>query len=125
MQDKILIVDDDELVLDCFARLLARDFNVETAVGPYAALDAIRSRGPFAVVMSDLRMPGMNGLELLESAKALSPEIVGIVVSGNIEWEDASSPAVYKVLDKPCSPDVMVDTLNNALSHHRRLCGIV
>src|SRR6185436_8749011 len=88
MQDKILIVDDDDLVLACFERLLARQFNVEIAMGPYAALEAITARGPYAVLLSDLRMPGMNGLQLIEKARELSPHTVGIVLSGNTDSMD-------------------------------------
>ena len=123
MQNKILIVDDDELILDCFERLLARQFNVETAIGPYAALEAIAARGPYAVLLSDLRMPGMSGLQLIEKAKELSPNIVGIVLSGNAPTADFEGGMVYRVLDKPCSPALLADTLIEALSHHNKLCG--
>src|SRR6059036_1987180 len=104
MQDKILIVDDDDLVLACFERLLGRRFNVETVTGPFAELDAISARGPYAVLMSDLRMPGMNGMQLIEKVHELSPNTVGIVLSGNVDSEDfdSAASAVYKVLDKPC-----------------------
>lgn len=123
MHDKILIVDDDDLVLDCFKRLLARRFNVETATGPDEALQAIAERGPYAVLVSDLRMPGMNGLQLLEKAKQLSPNIVGILLSGNVEPNDFESNAVYRVLDKPCPPALLAETLTEALSRHIELCG--
>ena len=123
MQDKILIVDDDELVLACFERMLGRQFEVETVTGPYEALEAIQSRGPFAVVLSDLRMPGMNGVQLLEKAKELCPHIVGVVLSGNVEPGDVASPAVHKVLDKPCATAELVGALTEAIDYHRALCG--
>jgi DNA-binding NtrC family response regulator len=122
MRDKILIVDDDDLVLACFERLLARQFSIETAVGPFAALDAIRQRGPFAVILSDLRMPGMNGVQLLRKAKELSPNIVGVVLSGNVDARDVDPSAVYKVLDKPCPTADLTDALNSAISYHHSLC---
>jgi CheY-like chemotaxis protein len=123
MRDKILIVDDDDLVLACFERLLSRQFEVETVTGPYDALEAIRSRGPFAVVLSDLRMPGMNGVQLLEKARELSPHIVGLVLSGNVEPRDVNSPAVHRVLDKPCSTADLVGALTEAIAYHRSLAG--
>jgi DNA-binding NtrC family response regulator len=123
MQDKILIVDDDDLVLACFERMLGRQFRVETATGPYDALEAIRSRGPYAVVLSDLRMPGMNGVQLLEKAKELSPNIVGLVLSGNVEPCDIKSTAVHKILDKPCSTDELTQALTDAIDYHHALCG--
>jgi DNA-binding NtrC family response regulator len=123
MRDKILIVDDDDLVLACFERLLGRRFDIETVQGPDAALEAIESRGPYAVVLSDLRMPGMNGVQLLEKVKALSPNSVGVVLSGNVQPGDLDSSAVYKVLDKPCPAGVLADTLTEAISHHHKLSG--
>jgi DNA-binding NtrC family response regulator len=123
MQDKILIVDDDDLVLACFERLLGRQFYIETAMGPHAALEAIQARGPYAVVLTDLRMPGMNGVQLLERAKELSPNIVGVLLSGNIEKSEVESGAVYGVLDKPCSTKQLTDTLSDAIQQHRKLCG--
>jgi DNA-binding NtrC family response regulator len=122
MQDKILIVDDDDLVLSCFERLLGRQFNIETARGPYAALDAIAARGPYAVVLSDLRMPGMNGVQLLEKAKRVSPNTVGVVLSGNVVSGEITSDAVYKVLDKPCPTIVLTNALTEAISRHHDLC---
>ena len=122
MQDRILIVDDDDLVLACFQRLLGRRFNVETAMGPYAALDAITARGPYAVVLSDLRMPGMNGVQLLEKAKKVSPNTVGVVHSGNVQTTEIKSDAVYKVLDKPCPTVILTNVLTEAISRHHELC---
>jgi DNA-binding NtrC family response regulator len=121
MRDKILIVDDDEFVLACFERLLARQFDIETVSGPHAALEAIQERGPFAVVLSDLRMPGMDGVQLLQRVKELSPNTVGIVLSGNVDARDIESCAVYKVLDKPCPTSDLTNTLIAAIGHHHEL----
>jgi DNA-binding NtrC family response regulator len=122
MQDRILIVDDDELVLTSYARMLARKFNVDTAMTAQAALDAIRSRGPYAVVVSDLRMPGMSGLQLIERAKVLSPDVVGIVLSGDADPSELASNAVFRALEKPCSTADLSDALNAAVAHHHALC---
>ena len=123
MCDKILIVDDDDLVLECFERMLGRKFHIETAVGPDAALEALQSHGPYAVLMSDLRMPRMSGVQLLEKAKELSPNTVGILITGNIEIDELKSGAVYKALEKPCQPTALADALTEAITHHHNLCG--
>ena len=57
MNRKVLCVDDEENVLRAFERNLRLHFEIETAVGPVAGLSAITQRGPYAVVVSDLRMP--------------------------------------------------------------------
>ena len=124
MLDKILIVDDDDLVLACFERMLSRRFNIETAIGPDEALEAISATGPYAVVLSDLRMPGMNGVQLLQKVKTIAPNIVGVVLSGNVETEDVeyASQTVFRILDKPCPTAVLTNTLTEAIDHHHRLC---
>jgi DNA-binding NtrC family response regulator len=121
MQDRILIVDDDDFVLACFQRLLAPRYQTETASGPDAALEAIRVRGPYAVVLSDLQMPGMNGIEMIEKAKKLSPDTVGVVLSGNTAPSEIQSDAVYRVLDKPCSTADLNAAVADAVTHHYRL----
>ena len=125
MLDKILIVDDDDLVLACFERMLSRHFNIETAMGPDAALEAISANGPYAVVLSDLRMPGMNGVQLLQKVKTIAPNIVGVVLSGNVETGDveSASQTVFRILDKPCPTVVLTNTLTEAIDQHHKLCA--
>src|SRR5437763_5956138 len=96
--EKVLLVDDDRLVLECFQRLLSNRFEIETACGPEEALAAILSRGPFAVVVSDFRMPGLNGVQLLEKVKEDFPTVVGILLSGNAESTNPdliNNPAIF------------------------------
>ena len=74
MNDKILFVDDEPAVLDSYARLLHRDFHVETAVGGEQGLEAVKSKGPYAVVVSDMRMPSMDGAHFLAQVRAIAPD---------------------------------------------------
>lgn len=123
MEDKILFVDDDELVVTCFERLLGRRFNLETALGADEAKAALMHRGPYAVVVSDLRMPAMSGIELLTIARELSPHTVGVVLTGNGDFPGAEealrSGVVFKFLDKPCNPEELQITLKEALARYR------
>ncbi len=57
MTEKILFVDDEQNILDGLRRQLRKTFSVETALGPVEGLQAVNKKGPFAVVVSDLRMP--------------------------------------------------------------------
>jgi DNA-binding NtrC family response regulator len=69
MNRKVLCVDDEENVLRAFERNLRLHFEIETAVGPAAGLSALERSGPYAVVISDLRMPGMDGIQFLTAVK--------------------------------------------------------
>src|SRR5260221_2261200 len=73
VSEKILFVDDDANILEAYRRQLRKQFTIETALGGEEGLEAARSQGPFAVVVSDLRMPGMDGIQFLSSARLASP----------------------------------------------------
>src|SRR5437879_12973050 len=85
MEEKVLFVDDDDLVLACFQRMLSRHFKVDTAPGPWEGLHAISTTGPYCVVVSDMRMPRLNGIQFLSKAKEVTPDTVGIILSGNLD----------------------------------------
>ena len=121
MNNRILVVDDDNFILECFQRVLSRHFAIDTATGPWEGLHAISTKGPYAVVVSDMSMPRMNGIEFLTKAKALSPGIVGILLSGNFdpnEGEPVPTELVFKILEKPLPFEELVGFLNEALAHY-------
>jgi DNA-binding NtrC family response regulator len=121
MRDKkrILFVDDDELILSCFQRLLSRRFDLDVADGSAEALVAIEGKGPYSIVVTDMNMPGMNGLELLARAKRVCPATIGILMSGNTEIHDLEHALrdriVSKVLNKPFPANSLVDVLEDLL----------
>ena len=82
MTDKILFVDDEPAVLDAYKRLLHREFDVNTALGGEEALLAIHEHGPYAVVISDMRMPGMNGAQLLAQVCRTAPDTIRMLLTG-------------------------------------------
>lgn len=124
---RVLFVDDDALILSCFQRLLGRRFDLHCALGPQEALHALETQGPFAVVVSDMKMPGLSGLELLQKAKHLSPGVVGLVLSGNTEidcLDDAvRSGMVYRIVQKPCPHGELTKILEEALAQHSQTAG--
>ena len=69
MPAKILFVDDDPNILAAFQRQLRKDFSVHTALGGEEGLRAVSARDPFAVIVSDLRMPGMDGIQFLSRVR--------------------------------------------------------
>jgi response regulator RpfG family c-di-GMP phosphodiesterase len=123
MSEKILLVDDDSNILDGFRRSLSREFEMETALGGEAALKLAMENGPYAVVISDMRMPGMDGLELLRAIKARWPDTIRVMLTGNADMQTAidaiNEGSIFRFLNKPCSKEVMAKTLTTALVQYR------
>ena len=123
MSDTILFVDDDANILEGFKRQLRKDFTVETAIGPEEGLKAIEARGPFAVVVSDRQMPGMDGVVFLSRVRERSRDAVRILLTGNANLEAAvqaiNEGQIFRFLTKPCTHEVLVGTLTAALQQHK------
>jgi response regulator RpfG family c-di-GMP phosphodiesterase len=120
--EKILLVDDDANILSAYRRTL-RKYRLESAEGGEQALETIRTKGPFAVIVSDLRMPGMDGIELLGRVRELSKDTVRIMLTGNADLEASiaavNEGSIFRFLTKPCPPDILTISLEAALEQYR------
>ncbi len=125
MADKILFVDDEQNILEAYQRHLRKKFDIVTAVGAMAGLEAISTKGPFAVVVSDLRMPGMNGVEFLAKVWEKEPRSVRVMLTGQADMNDAIAVVnegnIFRFLTKPCPPDQMIKALDASIEQHRLL----
>jgi len=123
MAEKILFVDDDVNLLAGFERNLRRRFQVETAEGGALGLEKIAGRGPYAVVVSDMQMPEMNGIQFLSAVKERSPDTVRVMLTGNADVEVAMGVVnegnIFRFLAKPCGAEVLGKALDDALAQHR------
>jgi len=123
MNRKVLCVDDEENVLRAFERNLRLHFEIETAVGPVAGLSAIAQRGPYAVVISDLRMPEMNGIQFLSAVRKQSPDSVRLILSGNADLQAAiasvNEGSIFQFLTKPCPVDTLRTAIDGALKQYQ------
>jgi response regulator RpfG family c-di-GMP phosphodiesterase len=123
VEAKILFIDDEANILDTFRRNLSRRFSVETALGPEKALEAIAKTGPYAVAISDLSMPGMDGIKLLGAIKELSPNTVRIMLTGHADLDAAMAAVneghVFRFLTKPCATETLIRTLEAAIEQYR------
>jgi CheY-like chemotaxis protein len=123
MAEKILLVDDDPNILDGYRRSLGREFLMETAQGGEPALALATKNAPYAVVVSDMRMPGMDGIQLLSRIKALTPDTIRVMLTGNADMETAinaiNEGSIFRFLNKPCSKEAMAKTLTAALVQYR------
>ena len=123
MAEKILLVDDDSNILEGYRRSLSREFLMETAEGGPQALALATDRGPYAVVISDMRMPGMDGIQLLSRIKTLSPDTIRVMLTGNADTETAinaiNEGSIFRFLNKPCAKEMMAKTVTAALVQYR------
>ena len=123
MPEKILMVDDENNVLLGYQRMLRTEFQIETAIGGAAALTAIETTGPYAVVVTDMRMPVMDGSKLLGKVKILSPDTVRIMLTGDDDIRSAVSAVnegnIFRFLTKPCNKDTLAKALNAGLMQYR------
>ncbi|MEA3106115.1 MAG: hypothetical protein QOI88_720 [Gammaproteobacteria bacterium] len=124
---RILCVDDEPRVTEGLALLLRRDYQVMTAVSGQAALEMIKDVGAPAVVMSDMRMPVMDGATFLKTIRRLYPETARILLTGE-PGRDAAVSAInegqiFRFLTKPCSPEHVRAAVEAAVAYHRLLAA--
>jgi HD-like signal output (HDOD) protein/ActR/RegA family two-component response regulator len=115
---RILFVDDDPNVLTGLRNVLRtkrREWEMVFAIGPEEAL-ANLADGPFDVVVSDMRMPGMDGATLLTKVKELQPWAVRMILSGQTELESAMKSVfvAHMFLSKPCDPVLLQSVVDRA-----------
>lgn len=122
MSSQVLLVDDEQNVLSALRRGLRGRFDLETAEGGPAALEMIRQRGPYAVIVTDMRMPEIDGLHVLSSIRKSHPDTMRVMLTGNADQKTAidavNEGAIFRFLNKPCPADVLGDTIEAALRQH-------
>ncbi len=118
----ILLVDDEVPILDGLRRQLRRKFRVHTANGGAEALELLETE-PVAVVVSDMRMPQMDGATFLSRVRSLYPNVVRILLTGQTDTQAAITAVnegqIYRFLTKPCAPEVLLQELESAVELNR------
>jgi response regulator RpfG family c-di-GMP phosphodiesterase len=121
----VLCVDDEPRVVDGLALHLRRDYQVLTANGAQSALQILKEHGAPAVIVSDMRMPGMDGATLLKHVKHLHPETTRILLTGDpgrdVAMAAVNEGQIFRYLTKPCPPDQLRTAIEAAVVHHRLL----
>ena len=123
---KILFVDDDANLLAALQRNLRKQFSFDTALGGEEALALIKSSGPYAVIVADMQMPGMDGVELLSKVRELAPDTVRVMLTGNADQLTATNAVnkgrISTFLNKPCEPETLRLTLETGLKQYSLVC---
>ncbi|WP_045221079.1 response regulator [Desulfonatronum thioautotrophicum] len=125
MGKHILFVDDEPQILQGLRRMLrnqGRDWELHFAPGGMEALDLMATT-PMDVVVSDMRMPGMDGIQLLTRVKERFPQTARVALSGHMDEQMimGSTKVVHQYLSKPCTPENLVAVLRRLLSLRRYL----
>ncbi len=120
---KILMVDDEPQILSAFRRTLGRQFQVTCAQGAAEGLAALQSpAAPFAVVVTDMTMPGMNGVQFIAAARPRAGDAVFMMLTGNADQQTAAMAInaghVFRFLNKPCPAEQLEVEVRAALRHH-------
>lgn len=123
MNMKILIVDDDKNLLDSMRRGLCRRYNIVVAGGPEEGLKAVKEQGPFAVAISDLRMPGMDGVRFLEKVRELESTTVRMMLTGHGDLDAAMAAvnegSVFRFMTKPCPAEILIRALDAGIAQYK------
>jgi two-component system phosphate regulon sensor histidine kinase PhoR len=123
-RDKILVIDDEAVIRESCRRILAPEgCEVIAAADGEAGLAAIKGDAQgLAVVLLDLKMPGMNGMEVLEQARAVNPDLLVVVITGYATVDsavEAMKKGAYDFIAKPFTPDQLCLVVNRALEKRR------
>jgi response regulator RpfG family c-di-GMP phosphodiesterase len=122
MTDKVLFVDDDLNILSSFKRRLGQRFDIATAPGGEQGLEVLENEGPVAIVISDQRMPGMDGIQFLGEVKTLAPDTVRMMLTGNTDLTTAikavNEGSIFRFFTKPCPPEDMASAIEAGLRQY-------
>jgi response regulator RpfG family c-di-GMP phosphodiesterase len=122
MPARILFVDDNPNILAAFLRQLRKYFSVYTALGGEEGLRAVSEREPFAVIVSDLRMPGMDGIQFLSRVRQTAPDGVRMMLTGNADLSTAISAVnegnIFRFLTKPIEQQTLIRALSDGVRQY-------
>ena len=119
----ILCVDDEINVLEGIKDNLRKAFRVHVATSGAEGLALLEKHGPFPVVVSDMRMPEMDGARFLAEVRRRAPDTVRVLLTGQADLESAIAAVnegeIFRFLAKPCPPETLQSVLEQAVDQHR------
>jgi CheY-like chemotaxis protein len=124
---KVLCVDDEPRVLDSLRRHLQDKYEVLTAASGAAALDVLQQHRDLAVVISDMRMPEMDGATFLRHTRVLRPSAVRVLLTGQADMAAAikaiNEGQIFRFLTKPCAPDQFLSMIAEAMRQYELIAA--
>jgi len=127
MNRNVLLVDDDTRLLDGVSRRFESEFCLEVANSGADGLAMLKRGTPYAVVVSDMRMPEMNGLEFIRKARRKHPDTVYMMLTGNQDLTTAvdavNQGQVFRFLNKPCPSRELKAAIEDGIRQHDLVAG--
>jgi len=124
---RILCVDDEPQVLQGLSLQLGRRYEVLTALSGAEALEVLRREDRICAIISDMRMPRMDGATFLARARAIVPNAARILLTGQTDLRSAiaavNEAQVLKFLSKPCAPPELLAAVETGIEHYRQASG--
>ena len=124
MKSKVLLVDDDAMILAGLKRQLRNQFRIETALSGEEGLQKIEKNGPYAVIVSDYFMPGMNGIEFLCQVKERDPDTVRMMLTGSADMSTAIQAVnegnIFQFHPKPCPANTLGKAIQSGIDTYRK-----
>jgi response regulator RpfG family c-di-GMP phosphodiesterase len=112
-------VDDEPLVLEGLRRSIHKEFVADLACGAEEGLAKLNKEGPYPVVVSDMRMPGMDGAEFLATVRNISPDSIRVMLTGHSDIEIAvrgvNEGQIFRFLTKPVTSETLLATLRECV----------
>lgn len=120
---RVLFVDDEPEVLEGISMALRKHFDVVTATSAVAGMALLKTQGPFVAVVSDMRVPLMDGATFLARAREVAPDTIRLVLTGQADIQSAIAAVndgqIFRFLTKPCPPPLLIKALEAATEQHR------
>ena len=125
MNERVLFVDDEPQVLEGIQRSLRKQVDLQTATSGAEGLRLLSESGPFALVVSDMRMPSMTGAQFLAKVREQKPDTVRMILSGQSDLQATIAAVneghIFRFLCKPCAPEQLLAAIEDGLNQHRLL----
>ena len=124
MKGNILVVDDEEIVLTSCERILKPEgYEVKTSNSAQKALEMLGANGSFDVVITDIKMPGMDGIEFMRALREKDPDISVVLITGYPSQESIKEALALRIVDylpKPFSPALLAEAAEKAMEFRKK-----